>query len=404
MSVLPAVVPRPMQLALASLAPSRTKVHIFHPFLPDSPILEFYAYPEQETQAVGVPIGSVLDACIIVAMNRSGELQRNTAPYERVAGPDSDPDTLLVPGMYRFIIVENGQFDLTYPIHQSFEDWIPPVMLPNRWMGNQPAADDANLPDLTDVNGAVKADDKKCILTGATTALDASNLIPHKYKDWVIANFMKIEAYGGSASADVDSARNEIALRGDLNQDVFDRGLFVLVPYADQIISLFVLNSGRDLAQLYHLRAVDFPSRVLRGYLYLRYGWSVINFLLIPGSAKALMKKIQDPETAKGPKDKLKRKRVGRGQGGGRNHSAGSNEENSVMTPEEIDEQRLINFKMWDESLKGRPLTRDDDEAGRYVGFSSIKETAMKYRRAHPEISAVGSTMFWEGDNDECIA
>jgi hypothetical protein len=65
-----------------------------------------------------------------------------------------------------------------------FAAWTPPVNIPARWQGG-----DANyappLPSMTDVSVAVKFEDKACIVTGATTALQASHLVPKSEANWV---------------------------------------------------------------------------------------------------------------------------------------------------------------------------------------------------------------------------
>jgi hypothetical protein len=80
--------------------------------------------------------------------------------------------------------------------------------------------------------------------------------------------------------------RNEVSFRADLNVQGFDAGHFVFAPFADSVAAVFVTEVAHDLAHRFHLRAVDFPARAIRGYLFIRFAWSVINFLS-PGLEEA---------------------------------------------------------------------------------------------------------------------
>ena len=51
-------------------------------------------------------MGVVLDACFVIAGNQSEELHLFTPPQVPVAGDDSDPDGLLVPGTYHFVVIQ----------------------------------------------------------------------------------------------------------------------------------------------------------------------------------------------------------------------------------------------------------------------------------------------------------
>jgi hypothetical protein len=55
----------------------------------------------------GFPLGTLLDACSILAHNHRGRLVLTTTD-ERVGDDDSDPDLLVPPGNYIFIVVNAG--------------------------------------------------------------------------------------------------------------------------------------------------------------------------------------------------------------------------------------------------------------------------------------------------------
>ena len=111
MSVLPAITARPLKTPVP-LLDTNSRVDIYHPNVRGGPpILQFHAFPsEPNSGVIGVPLGVVLDACFVIAGNQSGELHLCTPPQVRVAGDDSDPDGLLVPGTYHFVVIQAGGY------------------------------------------------------------------------------------------------------------------------------------------------------------------------------------------------------------------------------------------------------------------------------------------------------
>ncbi len=65
---------------------------------------------------------------------------------------------------------------------------------------------------------------------------------------------------GGNPPKDLNSVRNEVALRADLNKQVFDQGFFLFAPYGDDVVAVFVQEAAQGLAYEYHLRVVNLPS------------------------------------------------------------------------------------------------------------------------------------------------
>ncbi|KAF9022092.1 hypothetical protein BDZ89DRAFT_1197463 [Hymenopellis radicata] len=336
-SLLPAVTAHPLKDPLP-LLDTNSQVSIFHPKASSGlPILEFHAFPSAPgSGVVGVPVGVVLDACFVLAGNKQGELHLQ---QNRVAGDDSDPDALLVPGMYHFVVVQpGGALDRDYLLCESFSAWTPPVSIPARWQGGE-AAIAPPLPDISDVSAAVKADDKICIMTGARTALQASDIVPKSEGAWFESHFNVLEGYGGEADTDLDSVRNEVALRADLNKQVFGQGLFLFVPYANDVVAVFVQDAAEDLAYEYHLRVVNLPSRIRRGYLFIRFAWNIFNFCA-PGLAAAAASNDED---------------VGGGSGGGNDEDVGGaddgDSDSSLLTYDRV-EARFAVFETLDEELK----------------------------------------------------
>ncbi|KAF9020658.1 hypothetical protein BDZ89DRAFT_1072069 [Hymenopellis radicata] len=354
-SILPAITARPLQRPLP-LLDTNSRVSVYHPKVPFGvPILLLNAFPcEPGSGVVGVPVGLVLDACFVLAGNQRGELRLLASQQERVAGDDSDPDGLLVPGMYQFVVVRAGgyaELDYDYHLCESFAAWTPPVAVPPRWLGGEAARAPPLRPSPTSV----------CIMTGAATALQASHLVPEAESEW--SHFL-----------DLTSVRNEVALRADLNAQGFEQGLFLFAPYAGHVVAVFVKAVAQDLAYKYHLRAVDFPSRIRRGYLFVPF----------------LKRKRPDSpaDRSHGGGGARKQEDVAGGSGGG-NDEDRSNGDGSLLTDDD-NEALLVLFEKLDEVLKTRPLTVDDEQAGRYPGFSRIKRLELEYRRAHPQVSAEG--------------
>ncbi|KAJ7798584.1 hypothetical protein B0H14DRAFT_3492389 [Mycena olivaceomarginata] len=213
---------------------------------------------------------------------------------------------------------------------------------------------------------------------------------------------------------DLNSVRNEVTLCEDLNGQGLDQGLFLFVPYADRVVAaVFAKTMAQDLAHEYHLRAIDFPTRIRRGYLFIRFAWNVLKFLT-PGLADAAAaihprKSAQMAEASSSRNAPMTQagQRWGRGGGGGASGAlatatATAEHGESALTPEDEDEAQLAVFETLDAALKSdSPLTVDDVQAGRHPGLAGIKRLEREYRRAHPLVSAVGDARIWEeGDDD----
>ncbi|KAJ7717584.1 hypothetical protein B0H16DRAFT_1740535 [Mycena metata] len=403
LSVLPATTARPLKTPLP-LLDTYSKVDIYHPDVHSGPpILQFRAFPsEPDSGIVGVHLGVVLDACFVIAGNQPGELHLYAPPQERVAGADSDPDGLLVPGMYHFVVVQPGRgLNYNYHLCESFAAWTPPVEIPTRWLGGE-AERAPPPPNISDISAAVKSDNKLCIMTRAATGLQATHLVPTSEGEWFRFHYRVLAGYGGDPEQDLNSVRNEIAWW-----------------------PVFVNIMAHDLAHEYHLRAIDLLTRIRRGYLFIRFAWIVLKFLT-PGLADAaaairpleegegFLKRKRADDTGGGSK-KSQKGGIG-SDGANRSGSSGGEEDvggaddgdgeltengESVPTTKDDDEAQLAVFEILDAGLKTRPLNVDDVQAGRYPGFAAIKRLEREYRQAHPQVSAVMDPRVWEeGDND----
>ncbi|KAJ7068676.1 hypothetical protein C8F01DRAFT_1247169 [Mycena amicta] len=391
-SVLGAITTRPAKNPSPSLAAPRSTswIYIFHPSAKGKHFLALRALPLQlGSKAVGVPTGLVLDSCSVVAYNKRGELRTKGDPPQRVVDNNSNPDGLLIPGDYVFVVVDNGVRDEKYPLCPSFAAWKAPATLPDCWMGGK-ATDDTTTKvkgsSRTDASASAKRDDQGCLMTGDTTRLQASHLLPKSEAEWFDSQADTLQAHGADADTDLDSVFNLITLRADLNGPGFDQGLFLFAPCARKIISLFVTNEGLDLAVEYHLRAVNFLQRILRIYLFSRFTWNIFQF----STTKALVKiaaSIDSQEESgldpcpdgEGSKRKLAHnnnnntspdpKKARTDVGGSTGDGADS--KNTVSTEEDNDEALIARYQLLDAQLQKRKyLTKDDMQAGRYPGFS----------------------------------
>ncbi|KAJ7195490.1 hypothetical protein GGX14DRAFT_474901 [Mycena pura] len=285
-------------------------IYIFHPMDPDFPFLIFDAFSSTPNGDMlgGVPLGAILDTCYVAAGNKSGKLYDS----EKADVDDSDPDALLVPGKYQFVIVQDGgELDQNYDLCTTFAVWTPPKYIPRRWQGG-----DGNyvMPytTKTEVSVAVRTEDKRCISTGATTALQASHMMPESEEEWVEDHFMILIGYGGNPKEELNSMRNEVAFRADLNGQGLDQAVFFFVPYARSVTALFVDNKAPDLASRYHFIHTAFPTRIRRGYLFVRFAWNVFKHW---GSMLDAVQKRKDQR--KRDKDKRKHDESDDGTDGG---------------------------------------------------------------------------------------
>lgn len=147
-------------------------------------------------------------------------------------------------------------------------------------------------------------------------------------------HFKILKAYGGDPGAELNSLRNEVTLRADLNGQGLDQALFFFVPYADSTIAVFVNNMAPDLASRYHFRKTRFPTRIRRGYLFVRFAWNVFKLwgprleqtVKSMGSGGGDLKRKRSDDTDDGPK-KGRKDAGGSGPGGGGGRRGGGKQE-----------------------------------------------------------------------------
>ncbi|KAJ6466229.1 hypothetical protein C8R45DRAFT_483759 [Mycena sanguinolenta] len=132
---------------------------------------------------------------------------------------------------------------------------------------------------MSEVSALVKVlDDYKCIVTGVHETLSSSHLVPRSASEWWKAHQEVIQSYTPNrlTRGDLDSIYNQISLRSDLNAQCFDHGHFLLVPYGGKVVVLVIDPASETLAFEHHLREANFPDRIPRPYLFLRFVWNVL--------------------------------------------------------------------------------------------------------------------------------
>ncbi|KAJ7639281.1 hypothetical protein FB45DRAFT_1024015 [Roridomyces roridus] len=363
MSLLSTVTPREQEAQWPKLS-TRSAIRIYHPVQhgQGTPIFTFPVFPSSpdHSAVIGLPLGLILDACSVVAMNKRGELQATVAPNARIGGADDDPDCLLAPGEYQFIVAEGGALDYTYHLCEA--------------------------PDLTHVSDAgvpdaVITEDKSCVVTGAISFLQASPLVPLSTlsSGWCESNYNLLSVYGSEPPERINSVQNQVTLCGDLAQALHDEGF------------------AGDLAFHYHMRVVNFPERIRRGYLFIRFAYNIFKFYAkkdqLAGVAAKLPRrslKRTHAETASDDERSSKKSKTDKSC-----QSEEGEDECTILTADEPEAMLAIHEEV-DAKLQEQPyLTADDIEAGHYPGYSRFKRLELEYKRANPQVSAVTTEQFW---------
>ncbi|KAJ7856651.1 hypothetical protein B0H14DRAFT_2752312, partial [Mycena olivaceomarginata] len=271
----------------AEILQATHSIDIFHPSLPGGPaMVHFTAYPTApESTIEGLPLAFVLEACFLVAGNKAGVLQvRSTGEGSTGEGfwpAEGDEDKLLGAGDYYFW-VKSGEYAINMFSIVSSEIGPPPLTIPARWAGGLYRAGDAGEKTVhgSAASAAVKWLDKTCIVTGATTALQASHMVPKAEGEWFrVHHQLFTSLVGQSVVHHLTSARNMVSLRVDLNMQGLDQGHFVFAPYRDKMVMVCVQDTAGDLAHQYHLREIRFPRERIPGcYQFTRFAWNVFKF------------------------------------------------------------------------------------------------------------------------------
>ncbi|KAF7315524.1 hypothetical protein MIND_00067700 [Mycena indigotica] len=154
----------------ASSLPSEP-LDIYHPGYSFRPRIASFAAYANSHGVYGLPYAFIMDACYVLAHNRPGILR----PWHSHNDVALDENLLLPAGKYTYHVNN----DEPYPICVSFLAWVPPPKIPDRWTNI--GSSTTTMPGVTKstLSALVKAaDSHQCVVTGATSALNNSHLIP----------------------------------------------------------------------------------------------------------------------------------------------------------------------------------------------------------------------------------
>ncbi|KAJ7318159.1 hypothetical protein DFH08DRAFT_820170 [Mycena albidolilacea] len=169
----------------AEILQATHSIDIFHPSLPGGPaMVHFTAYlTAPESTIEGLPLAFMLEACFLVAGNKAGVLQV-CSTGEGFWPAEGDEDKLLGTGDYYFW-VKSAEYAIN--MFSILQKLVPPLTIPARWVGGLYRAGEAGEKTVhgSAASAAVKWLDKTCIVTGATTALQASHcMVPKAEGEW----------------------------------------------------------------------------------------------------------------------------------------------------------------------------------------------------------------------------
>ncbi|KAJ7119471.1 hypothetical protein C8R44DRAFT_982192 [Mycena epipterygia] len=274
-------------------------IQIFHPGYTQLCLVRFRVYPIEGHTVPGQLLKLILDG--------PDHIQQHVG------------DVIIPVGNYEYHI--QSATSTPYAICTKFRSWTPPVDVPDNWRYQNWAGTDAGqqafeLAEFEKYVGkgsaticsTLKEKDGRCAVTGDTSRLDASYLIPRSETDWFIHRRPGVMFLEGG-TANIDHVRNIITLRADVNGRAFDKAHFVLYPFDGQILSIFVHPESNDMAVNHHFTAVSIPHRILSQYLYGRFAWSIFELAksslgmadLVIGLSKIVvpkeLRKISKPKT-----------------------------------------------------------------------------------------------------------
>ncbi|KAJ7871317.1 hypothetical protein B0H13DRAFT_1560964, partial [Mycena leptocephala] len=253
-------------------------INIYHPgYNPPQLIFKLFVSPLNpegnlpDSSNYGLPCALVLDACCILANNKTGAL--------RLLGKSVVVEAdMLPPGDYTFSIIGKGR-NYRYPLCRKFSYWKPPTVpsvwtFDNRVNGRNDMKKKTN---ASNVSAIVKNDDEYCVLTGETDRLDCTHLVPSSEARWFTRHHFAQKA-GDTRYFTVNTPNNQLTLRADVNVRGIDNAHFCFYPYQNEWVTFWMGDGSLQLAQKHNFRIVALPRRVRAAYLFARFAWNV--FLL----------------------------------------------------------------------------------------------------------------------------
>ncbi|KAJ7116076.1 hypothetical protein C8R44DRAFT_880450 [Mycena epipterygia] len=371
--------------------PATEKLLVFHPgYTPSKMLMLLTAFPDSSGQ-YGVPFSVVSDACRILANNKDGTLRvLGTAADLRASVDGQD---LLPPGSYTYHVPREAR----YAVCTSFGAWAPPPAVPSHWaLREMGSKEPFPYSSSSSCSAVVKATDGRCAVTGATSGLKNSYLVPSAEEPWWILRGMS----GLTRNAQgIHSPPNSLALRADLAGDGMgmDQGHLVFAPYARTAVCVCLGWEVADFAAEYHLRAITIPGRIHPLNVYVRFAWGIFrtahNFLYE-------FSQIWDSVTVEVPTelaaiqhaiDLERKRREDDADGRDEDQDEDDSHEESDLDVDTTTERDIEAAARLDAELESRPLAPYEEAAGIYPGYSGTMRLAFTYRQEHPEVSAVRS-------------
>ncbi|KAI0751614.1 hypothetical protein C8Q80DRAFT_1158458 [Daedaleopsis nitida] len=258
-------------------------VSIFHPGIRDAlhdfdKFLSRLSACDALGNSFGVNLRVVLDACYIVANNKTGYLVcKNTTVADPIRWPD-DHDELLPAGEYYYHLDEYPQAD--YQVVSEFAAWTLPKPIPSHWQRAPEHIPDGGVTvSQSFMSAAVKAQDRHCIVTMYQSSTRNARLIPEAHDVWFRANRLAFYTSIAPSHPGVNHIANGVTLRADV-QDFLDRLGFVSYPAGgDHQFCAYLLLADPDYRQELHRREVEMPERVSHEFLFARFAYNIIGLM-----------------------------------------------------------------------------------------------------------------------------
>ncbi|KIY45675.1 hypothetical protein FISHEDRAFT_76515 [Fistulina hepatica ATCC 64428] len=207
-------------------------------------------------------------------------------------------------GRYFFHVSDSTNPD--YAVCDDFRAWIPPASwedLPVPWRSLHRSILEIEEPfdsTWTAISIWVSGVDKACILSGWHHLLDVAYLIPQEYTDWfdyfnIITKLDTPVRIPMGAAKNTCDIRNLITLERGLHEQT-DHHLFTFFPISSSIVCAYFAapESLLETAAIYHLVEINHPSRIEPFFLYCRFAWNVIGWVIKTNSrACSIPKELQ---------------------------------------------------------------------------------------------------------------
>ncbi|KAL0578704.1 hypothetical protein V5O48_003324 [Marasmius crinis-equi] len=270
------------QLILPTL-PAISFVKVSHPST-NILIFSFPCYPTDPTNPSSlsaVSAAMVLEACYIMANNTHGYLSTDKNGQTMFCSR-ANAGIALPPNQYYLHMETSPGQDHDYLLCLSFKTWTPSEP-PERWLAARLGSSDDDSGSESEIlrqtwqestSSWVRRQDKRCLISGTSWALNACHLVPAAEDGWFLHHSYWEAAHDETQG--VHSPRNIITLFCALKTEGLDRSRFVIVPFGRQFCTVVLDETAEELAAAIHLRTIELPKRLRVHYIWARFAWNVI--------------------------------------------------------------------------------------------------------------------------------